>query len=672
MKNATHRPAGRVSPLMLHEVTRSTAVIPVIAALLVASLAAAQDPAAPAAPKEDLSQSQLQLLRDFERFEKALYDVAEFSRRTDPDQAELLYRARSQSQEQRILDEMRLLSDSLRPQADGKVVIGDSPEKQVEVIARLQTLLKVLQSADERDRLQREIERIQDLLKGTNALIGKQRDLRSDTGRGGDTQQLSEREQKLIEEARKLAQKIDEQDAQRRGESPDSKPGEKPSPDQKPGDPQDGQPKSGDQKPGDEKSPDGQPQDGSSPMDPKPGEQKPGEPMPGEPKPGEPGSPTSGDPQVPPSGEKKPEPNNAEQKPGDQRPGEQKPSDQQPTEKKPGDQKPMDGRSPSEGAEGKPSDQPPQPGEQQPGQPPKGQSPPELGQQKPGEQSSPQTGEERPREGKQTPGRQELEEAREQMQRALEELDKQNREGSTEAQQQALAQLEKVKARLEEILRQLREEENELLLASLEARFQKLRKAQMQVNVETVRLAKSITEDRSRHDDRAIALSRDQREIVVDAEKALSLLKEEGSSVAFPEAIEQMRDNMLTVAERLNGGDTGSTTQIIEELIVETLDEMILAMQQEMEKAKDKDKQKQQQNQQQQQDDEQALINELAELKMIRSLQNQINRLTREIGRELDGEQAGDPSLKKMTEDLARRQKRLQDATYDLSTGKNR
>ncbi len=128
---------------------------------------------------------------------------------------------------------------------------------------------------------------------------------------------------------------------------------------------------------------------------------------------------------------------------------------------------------------------------------------------------------------------------------------------------------------------------------------------------------------------------------------------------------------MITVSDRLNKGDTGETTQVIEELIVETLDEMILAMQQEMEKAKDKDKQQQQQKKQQQQDDENALINQLAELKMIRSLQNQINRLTRQIGRELDGEQASDPDLRRMTEDLSRRQKRLQDATYDLSTGKN-
>jgi hypothetical protein len=655
------------------------ATLPLIAGLLLtlffstaASTARAQAPTQtppPAAPKEDLSQSQLQLLRDFERFEKSLYDVAEFSRRTDPEQSELLYRARSQSQEQRILDEMRLLADSLKPQTGGKVVIGDSPEKQDEVIARLQVLLKVLQSADERDRIQREIERIQDLLKGTNALIGKQRDVRSDTGRGGDQKQLSEREQKIIEEAEKLAKKIDKQDAERSGESPDSK-----SPDGKPSDPKD--PKDpGQQKPGDQKSPDGKPSEPSPGSEPKPGEPKPGE----KGSESKDGSPMKGSEKDPPKGEQK----DPSKSPDDKKPmpGEKSPDGKEPMEPK--DTPPMDGKSPSKpgepqesqpGQKSPPQDQPPQDGQPQKGKPQKGQPPQELGQpKKPQGPQSPQEAGEEPQDDKKTSGREELEEARKQMQRALEELDKQNREGSTEAQQQALAQLEKVKARLEAILRQLREEENELLLASLESRFQKLRKAQMQVNAETIRLEKSAAEDRSRHTDRAVALSRDEREIAIDAEKALSLLKEEGSSVAFPEAIEQMRDNMLTVADRLNRGDTASTTQVVEDLIVETLDEMILAMQQEMEKAKDKDKDKQQQQKKQQQDDEQnALINELAELKMIRSLQNQINRLTRQVGRELEGEQAKDPDLIKMTEELSRRQKRLQQATYDLATGKNK
>ena len=103
------------------------------------------------------------------------------------------------------------------------------------------------------------------------------------------------------------------------------------------------------------------------------------------------------------------------------------------------------------------------------------------------------------------------------------------------------------------------------------------------------------------------------------------LLQEEGSSVAFPEAVEQMRDNMLEVAHRLEAADTGDTTQIIEQLIVETLEEMIFALQKEMEKLKQQEGEPPPPGEPQ----DPPLVDLLAELKMIRSLQNQINRLTR-------------------------------------------
>lgn len=64
-------------------------------------------------------------------------------------------------------------------------------------------------------------------------------------------------------------------------------------------------------------------------------------------------------------------------------------------------------------------------------------------------------------------------------------------------------------------------------------------------------------------------------------------------------------------------------------------------------------------------------MNALAELKMIRSLQNQINRLTRQIGLDIEGEQAADAENQKLLRDLARRQQRVQEATYDLQSGKS-
>ena len=60
------------------------------------------------------------------------------------------------------------------------------------------------------------------------------------------------------------------------------------------------------------------------------------------------------------------------------------------------------------------------------------------------------------------------------MERAIEELKKQNHDGASKAQDEAIKKLIAAKEKLEEILRQLRDEERELLLLALEARFQKM------------------------------------------------------------------------------------------------------------------------------------------------------------------------------------------------------
>lgn len=330
---------------------------------------------------------------------------------------------------------------------------------------------------------------------------------------------------------------------------------------------------------------------------------------------------------------------------------------------------------PSAPRPGEPSPSPPTPGQPREGSPNEGQpSPPSPRQPSPSPPGQPQ-GEPRPQERapaaptERTPGREELEQALRNMERAIEELKNQNRDGASNEQDQAIAQLERMKAQIEEILRQLREEERELHLTMLEARFQEMLKLQLRINADTVRLdARPAAERGEAHFTKSRDLSRQELQNVLAAERALMLLKEEGSSVAFPEAVDQMRSNMAAVADRLVQGDTGETTQLLERLIVESLEEMILALQQELEKIK---QQQQQQTPQQSQPQDPRLVDILAELKMIRSLQNQVNRLTRQIGLDIEGEQAEDPNTLQLLQDLARRQQRIQEATYDLATGRN-
>ena len=258
------------------------------------------------------------------------------------------------------------------------------------------------------------------------------------------------------------------------------------------------------------------------------------------------------------------------------------------------------------------------------------------------------------------------------MEKAIEELQQKRLDKASDEQDAAIAKLEEMKAELEEILRQLREEERKLFLMALEARFQRMLQRQLDVNNGTLKLARipEAERDEDRHIGQSTKLSRDQGENVNDAEKALVLLREEGSSVAFPEAVEMMRENMQAVVNRLQRGQTGDTTQLLERMIVESLEEIVFALQREMEK---QDEQQQQQQQQQQSEpNDPQLVDDLAELKMIRSLQSQVNRLTRQYGLEVDGEQATNLDDLQFLQNLSLRQQRIHEATYDLSIGKNR
>jgi hypothetical protein len=471
--------------------------------------------------------------------------------------------------------------------------LGDAIEKQEDLIGNLQIILDLLLSEDRQKELQEEQKRIKAYLEEVNKLIGKEKGNRADNERGVPRDDVEALQQKIREQTEQLQQKISKDDAAKNAKS-QAKPGARPTEGPSPD-------KSGAGKSGE--SPDGKPSDPKS-EGAQPGEEKSGEPKPGENKPGE-------------------------NKPGEQKPGEKgtesKPSESKPGESPAGEPKPGEQAQGSPQA-GKPSQTPPQPGES-------GQS------------------------GPKTPGREELERAREAMERALENLKKNKRQDASDDQDDAVAELQRAKEKLEEILRQLREEEKERFLAMLEARFQRMLAMELLVYDATVKLSRGSAADQSRQSARGLQLARQQDEIALEATKAVTLLREEGTAVAFPEAVEMMRDDMRQAGKRLERTDVGEITQSIERDIIDALEEMIDALQKEMEKSKKKDQQQQQQQDGQQQDQE--LVDKLAELKMLRTLQLRINNRTRRLGREVEGEQA-------------ERQARVQKATYDISTGRNK
>ncbi len=590
-------------------------------------------PGAPgeAAPVAGLSSSQESLQRQYKRFEEGLYRIAEGLRKSDPERADLLLRAIGKSKEERIGTQMSELATLLRGQK-----LGDAIERQEDLIGNLQTILDLLLSEDRQKELKDEQKRIKAYLEEVNKLIGKEKGNRADNERGVPLDDVEAQQKKIQDQTDALQRKINKDDEAKAAKS-QSKSGDSgaKSPNGKPTDPMPGD-KSG-EKNGD-KSGD------------KPGEDKPGD------KSGDKNGDKSGDK----SGEKKEGDTPAEksgEKSGEKKEGDKpgdksrdKPGDKS-GEAKPGEPKEGEGK-PSEGkpSEGEPQEGKPQSGQPQPGQPQQGQ---------PGQS------------GPKTPGREELERAKEAMERAIENLKKNKRHDASDDQDDALAELQRAKDKLEEILRQLREEEKERFLAMLEARFQRMLTMQLLVYDGTIKLSRTSAADRAeKHSARALQLARQEDEIALEATKAVTLLREEGTAVAFPEAVEMMRDDMRHVSRRLEKTDVGEVTQAVEKDIIDALEEMIDALQKEMEKSKKKDKQQQQQQDQQQQDPE--LVDKLAELKMLRTLQLRINNRTRRLGREVDGEQAKQAEVVDQLQELAERQARVQKATYDIATGRNK
>ena len=263
------------------------------------------------------------------------------------------------------------------------------------------------------------------------------------------------------------------------------------------------------------------------------------------------------------------------------------------------------------------------------------------------------------------------------MRQAQEKLEQAERDEAVAEQEQAKRLLEQARAELEEILRQLREEEIERVLAMLEGRFRKMLEMELKIQDTTVRLSKTPAAKRTRQFTvQASKLSLDQRKVVLEVDKALTLLKEEGSSVAFPEAAQQMREDMQIVARRVAEEKVGSFTQSVEADIIAALEEMIEALQKAQKEAEER-RQEQQQGQQQQMDpSSQPLVDKIAELKMIRALQMRVNKRTQALSKTLlDVEdpvgQATDDEALDSLRDLSGRQKRIQKITSDIVLGKN-
>ena len=577
--------------------------------------ATAQDTDSSAPEKANpLTTEQQQVASRYKKLEDLLLRSAELESAENPARSALLQQAAQLGKQSQLADLLARAATRL-----DKKQYSQALEDQRTSRESLKRLLELLQSENRGERVREQRDQVRRWIEETDRLLRLQKSLSGRTEGGQEMQQASGDQQKLSNKAEEIVNEL-------RGDKVEKDPQASDGKSTKPTN-QDNDPKAQDGKKTDEK-PKGDPSE----------------------------KPASND------------------KSADKPKEDGKSSDPKDSDPKDGDSQSKSAE--SKGADGKPDDSPAQ--ESQPaesesgksqekkeGQPQQGQ--PQQG--KSGEQQQPESKDPTER------ARKRIEQAQRKMEEAKKALDDSERKDAVEKQREAEAELRSAIEALEEILRQLREEEIERSLASLETRLRRMLEMQNKAFEETQRLQEITGEQAARQIEiRASKLAGEERKILNEGERAFLLLREEGSSAAFPEAMKQVNTDIGNVAERLARADIGKLTTTIEQEIISSLEEMVAALVQVQKEQKEK-KQKEQPGQPPQgEPGEQPLVDKLAELRLIRTLQVRINNRTNTLSQMLDdpADVVGQVTAAEVLGEvkaLAKRQASIQQVARDIVTG---
>lgn len=172
-----------------------------------------------------------------------------------------------------------------------------------------------------------------------------------------------------------------------------------------------------------------------------------------------------------------------------------------------------------------------------------------------------------------------LDRAEQEMDDASEKLEEDQPEDAAQPQDRAIDQLEQAQQEMDEVLMQLRKEEREEMLRDLESRFRDMLARQRQINEATHSLNEAGPANIRRAEQLQLSeMSLKQRALSEKAATCVHILDEEGTTIAFPHIVEQVSQDMKTVADRLAAYQLGPITLGIQEEIVDALDQLLEAL----------------------------------------------------------------------------------------------
>ena len=640
------------------------------------SVLTAQPPGSAPISGSGIKRTQEENLKFFKRFSEEVLRLAQRWEKSDSpedrERAKSLRTALKLIQEKGVEKMFKELIEGLGKANPNGGDFNTFLNKDKKIIEALEQILAVLETEDELSSLKRRIDDLKAAIAAIQKLKREQENVRARTDGGkSDPNRLAKEQKDLARRTQDVANALDKKNQGNQGnpngnaakQDPKSETKAEPKPGDNPGNAKSdtgekksdskpegmgekngmGNPNAGEPKPGDGmgKSGMGKPSAGDKPA-PMGGEPKAGDPKAG----GQPkaGPPMGGDPMKPNAG--KPSASPAASKAQGSGKGNSKPSAGQSG----GEGKPMSGEGKSGmGGMGQPS-----PGGS------KGSGQPSSGQQSPSQPKDPAV--------------QQVQQAVPQQQGATEEIKKGDKEEASKKQDIAIDKLQKALDELEKRLKQLREKELEKLLANLEERVNRMLRMQIEVQGSTVTIEKEVRtvggKPTTAHYQKSQAEADKESQIIAEAEKTLKLMEGEGTAVVFAGVLVQVKGDMESIRRRLNDARVGSDTQQIEQDVIDQLKMMLEALKKARQDLKNKpsDPKPSDPNAKKQ---DQKLIDLLNELKLVKALQEQVNKRTIMYNKKDGGEQAKDPLVQDELKQLSDRQKVLQDMIHKIATQAN-
>jgi uncharacterized protein DUF4175 len=240
---------------------------------------------------------------------------------------------------------------------------------------------------------------------------------------------------------------------------------------------------------------------------------------------------------------------------------------------------------------------------------------------------------------------------------------------ANDSQKRALEELQRTRAELAEAIDRQQKQAQAESLAKIDERLDRMLAAQRTATQRTADVAGKVGPEGF---DRAgqlalVELSNEEGSIAEQADEVLVMLKREGTTVVFPAVLTELAEDLRDVQDRLSRRDPGDLTQGIQAEIERSLEEMIDAIRKELSNRRKQGSSPSGGGGGGGAGGKRPLIPPVAELKMLRAMQLQVNRRTKLLAEEKSRGTTSPEQLAREHKSLAGREDKVRSLTLEVA-----